>query len=291
MDDNIQILQFVIEYIEEHISQRISLDEVAKAAGYSKYHLHRMFTAVIGLTMHQYIKRRQLTEAAKSLIFTDEPIIQIALDAGYDSQQAFLLAFKELYKLTPQRFRKLHQYRPIQLKFEMSGNLTKIKGDRILDIEIVEREELCFVGYKANTKKGFFAIPRLWHKLHKAKDKIKNRTDMDYIVGINDYSGELSEKEAHPSFDYYAAVEVSKADDIDEDMSIFTLPAGKYVVFIYKGKAKDSMETVMDYIYKEWFPKSNSQLNEKARADFIRYGEKTDEKGESRIEVWVPVIS
>lgn len=47
----------------------------------------------------------------------------------------------------------------------------------------------------------------------------------------------------------------------------------------------------MDYIYKEWFPNSSSQLNEQAKADFIRYGEKTDEKGESLIEVWVPVIA
>lgn len=291
MDNNTQILRFVIEYIEEHISERISLEEVANAAGYSKYHLIRMFSVVIGITMHQYIKRRQLTEAAKRIIFSDEPIIQIALDAGYDSQQAFLLAFKEMYKLTPQKFRRVHQYRPLQLKFEMSGNLTNLKGDRIMDIEIVEREELCFVGYKVSTKKGFLAIPRLWHRLNKEKYKINNRTDEDFIVGINDYSGETNFEEAHPAFDYYAAVEVSKAENIDREMSIFTLPPSKYVVFIYKGKAKDSMEPVMDYIYKEWFPKSNSQLNEQAKADFIRYGEKTDEKGESRIEVWVPVIA
>lgn len=47
----------------------------------------------------------------------------------------------------------------------------------------------------------------------------------------------------------------------------------------------------MDYIYKEWFPKSNCQLNEQAQVDFIRYGEKTDKKGESRIEVWIPVTA
>lgn len=291
MDNNIQILRFVIEYIEEHISEHISLEEVADAAGYSKYHLHRMFSATVGLTMHQYIKRRQLTEAAERLIFSEDSIIQIGLDAGYDSQQAFLLAFKGIYKLTPQKFRKEHQYRPIQLKFEMSGNLTNLKGDRMMDIEMAEREELCFVGYKGSTKKGFFTIPRLWHKLHKEKYKIKNRTDMDFLVGINDYSAESNFEESHPAFDYYAAAEVSRAEGLAKEMSVFTLPAGKYVVFIYKGKAKDSMEPVMDYIYKEWFPKSSSRLNDQARADFIRYGERTDEKGESRIEVWVPVIA
>ncbi|NTV78575.1 MAG: AraC family transcriptional regulator, partial [Clostridiales bacterium] len=214
MDNNVQVLRFVIEYIEEHIREQISLDEVSKAAGYSKYHLHRMFTVVIGMTMHQYIKRRQLTEAAKSLIFSKETIIQIALDSGYDSQQAFLLAFKEMYRLTPQKFRRMHQYHPIQLKFEMSGNLTNLKGDRIMDIKIVEREELNFVGYKVNTGKGFFAIPRVWHMLNKEKSRISNRTDMDFIVGINDYSKDTNCEKAHPAFDYYAAVEVDKIENI-----------------------------------------------------------------------------
>lgn len=291
MDNNTETVRFLIDYIEDHISEVISLDELANVTGYSKYHLHRMFTGMVGLPLHQYIKRRQLTEAAKSLGFSDKSIIQIALDAGYDSQQAFMLAFKSMYKLTPQKFRNKHQFRPIQLKFEVSGNLTNLKGDRIMDIEMIEKEELFLVGFKGNTKKGFFMIPRLWHKLHKAKSKIKNRLDLEFVIGVNDYSGDSIFIEEHPSFDYYAAVEVSKPEDIAPDMSVLTLPAGKYVVFIYKGKAKDSMQPVMDYIYKEWFPQSNCQLNEKTRVDFVRYGEKTDEKGESRIEVWVPVVS
>jgi predicted transcriptional regulator YdeE len=250
-----------------------------------------MFSGLVGIPLHQYIKRRQLTEAAKRLIYSDEQIVQIALEAGYDSQQAFVLAFKNMYKQSPQKFRFKHQYRPIQLKFDMSGCLTKLKGDRIMDIEMIERDEVFLVGFKGNTKKGFLVIPRLWSKLHKAKSNIKNRLDMNFVVGANDYTGDNLYKEEHPSFDYYAAVEVSKPEEITPDMSVLTLPAGKYVVFIYKGKAKDSMQPVMDYIYKEWFPQSNCQLNESARMDFIRYGEKADEKGDSRIEVWVPVVS
>lgn len=291
MDNNKDVIRFLIDYIEEHISEEINLEVLAEATGYSKYHLHRMFTGIVGFPVHQYIKRRQLTEAANCLIFTERPIIHIALDAGYESQQAFMYAFKSMYKLTPQKFRIKHQFRPIQLKFEVSGNLTKLKGDRIMDIEMIEKGEIYLAGFKGNTKKGFLVIPRLWSKLHKEKNKIRNRLEMEYVVGVNDYSGDSLTEEKQPSFDYYAAVEVSKPEDLTEDMSVLRLPAGKYAVFIYKGKAKDSMQPVMDYIYKEWFPKSNCQLNEKARVDLIRYGETMDEKGESRIEVWVPVVS
>jgi AraC-like DNA-binding protein/predicted transcriptional regulator YdeE len=288
--NNTEVIRFLIDYIEEHLTEEISLDNLAAAAGYSQYHLHRMFTGVVGLTLHQYIKRRQLTEAAKSLIFTEKQIIQIALDAGYESQQAFSLAFKSMYKQSPQKFRNKHQFHPIQLKFEVSGNLTKIKGDRIMDIEMIEKEEIYLVGFKVNTKKGFFAIPELWNKLHKAKNSIKNRTDSDYVVGVNDYSKNEIFDDKQPDFDYYAAVEVSKPEEISTDMSVLKIPAGKYVVFIYSGKAEDSMQTVMDYIYREWFPKSNCQLNDKARVDFIRYGEKIDDKGNSRIQVCVPIL-
>lgn len=289
--NNKQVIEFLIDYIEEHISEEMNLDNLSNAVGYSPYHLHRMFTGLVGLTLHQYIIRRQLTEAAKSLIFTEKQLIQIALDAGYESQQAFTLAFKSMYKLSPQKFRNMHQFHPIQLKFVMSGDLTKMKGERMMDIEMIEKEEIFLVGFKANTKKGFFVIPRLWNKLHKTKNAIKNRADFDYVVSVNDYSGNGVFKNEQPSFDYYAAVEVSRPEEIAKDMSAITLPAGKYAVFIYEGKAKNSMEPVMDYIYKEWFPQSNCQLNDQARVDFIRYGEKTDDKGNARIEVWIPIVS
>ncbi len=291
MDNNKQVIKFLIDYIEEHITEGINLESLAYTVGYSQYHLHRMFTGLVGITLHQYIKRRQLTEAAKKLIFTDKQIIQIALDAGYESQQAFTLAFKSMYKQTPQKYRRKNQFNPIQLKFEVSGNLKNLKGDRIMDIEMITKEETYLVGFKANTKKGFFVIPRLWNKLHKEKSRIKNRIDLDFVVGVNDYSNNSMFKEENLAFDYYAAVEVSQPEGVALDMSVLEVPAGKYVVFIYKGKVKDSMQSVMDYIYKEWFPQSNCQLNDKARVDFIRYGEKMDEKGNSRIEVWVPIIS
>ncbi|WP_160691976.1 helix-turn-helix domain-containing protein [Clostridium sp. C2-6-12] len=127
--NNTEVIRFLIDYIEEHLTEEISLDNLAATTWYSQYHLHRMFTGVVGLALHQYIKPRQLTEAAKSLIFTEKQIIQIALDAGYESQQAFSLAFKSMYKQSPQKFRNKHQFHPIQLKFEVSGNLTKIKGE------------------------------------------------------------------------------------------------------------------------------------------------------------------
>lgn len=82
------------------------MEELADVAGYSKYHLHRMFTSLVGFSVHQYIVRRKLTESAKKLIFTEIPLVDIALSSGYESQQAYIYVFKGLYKMTDQKFRK-----------------------------------------------------------------------------------------------------------------------------------------------------------------------------------------
>ena len=114
----------VISYIEAHLNEKLDLDTVANAACYSKYHLHRMFTDTVGITLHDYIQRRQLTEAAKRLVFSEKPIIEIALIAGYESQQAFTSIFKTMYKQTPLEYRQNEVFYPLQLEFTLNKNPT-----------------------------------------------------------------------------------------------------------------------------------------------------------------------
>ena len=114
----------VISYIEAHLNEKLDLDTVANAVCYSKYHLHRMFTDTVGITLHDYIQRRQLTEAAKLLVFSKKPIIEIALIAGYESQQAFTSIFKSMYKQTPLEYRQNEVFYPLQLEFTLNKNPT-----------------------------------------------------------------------------------------------------------------------------------------------------------------------
>ena len=94
--ENLTVLPIenVLDYVETHLDAKLDLDTIAEAVHYSKYHLHRMFTSTVELTIHDYVKRRQLTEAAKLLVFSDKPIIEVAFICGYESQQAFSSIFK-----------------------------------------------------------------------------------------------------------------------------------------------------------------------------------------------------
>lgn len=119
-----------IDYIETHLSEKIDLDVVANAVHYSKYYLHRTFTRTVGITIHDYIQRRKLTEAGKLLVFSDKSILEIALIAGYESQQAFTNIFTAMYKQPPNKFRENEKFYPLQLKFEFKGRYRMLQNDK-----------------------------------------------------------------------------------------------------------------------------------------------------------------
>lgn len=110
-----------IQFIETHLTEKIDLERVAEAIHYSKYHLHRAFTNTVGFTIHDYVQRRQLTEAAKLLVFSEKPIIEIAIMSGYETQQSFTNIFTAMYKQPPNQYRANEKFYPLQLKFRLEG--------------------------------------------------------------------------------------------------------------------------------------------------------------------------
>lgn len=123
---NVSNIETVIDYIENHLDGKLELEAVSKAIHYSKYHLHRMFSDTVGMTIHDYVGRRQLTEAAKFLVFTEKSIIEISLICGYESQQAFTTAFKSMYKMPPAEYREKGSFYPLQLRFSLHRKISNL---------------------------------------------------------------------------------------------------------------------------------------------------------------------
>lgn len=122
-----KVVRKVASYIEQHIEDDLSLDRIAEVLSYSKFYIARMFVEETGCTVYKYIQGRRLTLAAKKLVETNEPIVDIAYEAHYNSQQAFTLAFGKLYQCTPQTYRKNGIFYPKQLE---------IAGTNIIDYMI-----------------------------------------------------------------------------------------------------------------------------------------------------------
>jgi len=170
MDNKIENIITVINYIENNIAEKMSLSTIAKAVGYSKYHLHRMFVETVGLSIHDYVQRRQLTEAAKLLVFSKKSILEISLIAGYESQQAFTNIFKQMYKKTPNEYRMNEEFYPLQLRFNLEQAIIQNLSKKEL------QENIRFA-----TKKD---IPAWLELVNLVIDGFPNLNEEDYLIEL-----------------------------------------------------------------------------------------------------------
>ena len=119
MKDQKEVVKKVIDYIEKNLEKEINLDNISKNIGYSKFYLNRIFTEHTGITMYKYLQNRRLTVAAEKLVKTDKPIMQIAYEAGYDTQQSFSFAFKQIYLYPPKIYRDIGIFMQKQKRISM----------------------------------------------------------------------------------------------------------------------------------------------------------------------------
>lgn len=112
MDNN--SYQKRIQRVLQHIETRIkvcsddvpSLEELAKIACFSPFHFHRLFKTLVGESVAAYVRRLALQKAAQQVSYSAESITSIALDAGYESPEAFTRAFRSAFGVSPSHYRK-----------------------------------------------------------------------------------------------------------------------------------------------------------------------------------------
>ena len=109
MDQN-NIIRDLLYWIDTHLDQPLFLNNVAAKAGYSKWHLQRMFKNITQQAIGSYIRARRLSRAAVALRLTSRPILDIALQYRFDSQQTFTRAFKKQFGITPALYRRSEEW-------------------------------------------------------------------------------------------------------------------------------------------------------------------------------------
>ncbi|MBE2998332.1 helix-turn-helix transcriptional regulator [Nocardiopsis sp. HNM0947] len=117
-----------VDHVERFLHTDLRLDRIAAAVGYSPHHLHRSFRGTFGLTLHTYIRRRRLTEAALALATTSEPVLDIAMDHGFGSQQSFTAAFSAVYGAPPATWRRTRRYYPLLLPYRFEAADWELSG-------------------------------------------------------------------------------------------------------------------------------------------------------------------
>jgi len=101
------IINEITLWIDSNLHKPLRIEDVAARAGYSKWHLQRLFVQAKEVSLGKYIRDKKLRLAAKDLVETNEPIIDIAYKYGFDSQQTFTRVFSNYYQLPPLRYRNV----------------------------------------------------------------------------------------------------------------------------------------------------------------------------------------
>ncbi len=249
-----------INYIEANLDGDISLQEVAKKAGISQWHFQRIFRALTNETIKTYIRTRRLANAFEKLLKTNQKIIEIAIVAGFESQESFTRAFKKTFNMTPYEARKIGNKNSFlkKIKFD-SEYLLHINNNISLVPEIVTQKKMQFVGmktqfYSIDSEKNNMAdkLPTLWNSFLPRMAEIKSRVS-GAAYGIIQQSEDKTDL-----LEYYAVCEVTQSSSLPAEMVRLVIPETKYAKFTHTGDVKNINNTV-NYIYSSWLIQSEER--------------------------------
>jgi len=268
-------------FIESHFAEDLSLDDVATAGGVSRYHMSRVFGAATGCSVVRYVRGRRLTEAARSLAGGAPDILAVALDAGYNSHEAFTRAFRDQFGLTPEALRARGNLEGIELM-----EATKMDETLLATLEPPRFENfktLLIAGLSERyTAETCANIPAQWQRFAPHLGHIPGQ------VGRTAY-GVICNTDDAGNTEYISGVEVSDFSRLPAEFSRLRIPEQRYAVFAHRDHIAAIRRTWFT-IWNKWLPESGHQVAE--APEFERYGEEFDPRtGTGGLEIWIPIKS
>lgn len=233
-----------IDYIEENITEELTIDNIAKQAHVSTFYFQKGFAMLCGFTVGEYIRQRRLTLAASELVFTDNKIIDIALKYGYDSPDSFTKAFTRFHGVTPTAVRKdgamIKSYASLKIKFSLEGGY-------IMDYKIIEKEAFTVMGVSRMYKydSGSSEIPQFWEEhFQSGKGEI--------VCGM--YGVCIDESMGSDEFEYLIADDYIASTEVPEGFVTKVIPKHTWAIFACKGPMPKALHDVNQKIFSEWLP-------------------------------------
>lgn len=277
----IQHLNDAVNYMEEHLTEELKLEQIAEVACCSAYHFQRMFGYLADVPLSEYLRRRRMTLAAVDLQSSDVKIIDLALKYGYSSPTAFNRAFQSVHGVAPSLVRE--QSAPVKsfspIRFQMI-----VKGAEEMNYRIEQKSAFRIVGVSVplakEVEENFSTIPAVWERVSKdgtiQKLAMMMGREIPGILGVS----ACNEQE---EWRYY--VSVASNQPIDDTLEEFTVPASTWAIFPGSG-TNLSIQDLLKRIISEWFPTSGYEY---ANAPDVEVYLSPDPNN-AKFEVWVPVI-
>lgn len=302
MNEQIKTIKQALQFIESNLNEDLNFEEIAKHVNLSAWHFQRNFKALTGDTLKEYIRGRRLALAADKLINTEERILDIAIAAGFESQESFTRSFIQYFGKTPNVFRKHKNSSfliPAKTKFD-DFYIELINQGEIMEpkIRIIPAKKL--IGMTAaikcpldNFKNGDTVVnPESYKKYSELWDRfLKRINEIDGVkknvtYAVSDLLPTDLEKDDEITNTYFACAEVEDFTNLPNGMRAIYLPETKYAVF--KCPLNDTSNTIR-YILTSWLPKSDFTRLKLPEIEI--YDENFDTNSENPIfEYAVPIV-
>ncbi|MGG4500383.1 AraC family transcriptional regulator [Paenibacillus polymyxa] len=261
--DYFKRIQCAIEFIELNLREDLKIAEIASQAYFSAFHFQRVFQAISGFTVQQYIRRRRLSEAAKRLKQSNQKVLDIAIEYQYNSQEAFTRAFEKSFGITPGKYRNCD----IELSDQSKINFLDYKKNATEGLEvnkpvILQLETTKIVGYEyktnLNNEQHYKEIPGFYEHFgaHEYFMCIPNKIAPGMSYGI------ACRFEDNGAFSFVVGEAVEEeSKELAEGFIYMEIPAGKYAEFDASG-SNGRVQSIRDFIYGTWLPNSNFERRE-----------------------------
>ena len=270
--DQAGIIRDLLTWLEGHLDQPLSLDNVAAKAGYSKWHLQRMFKDVTGHAIGAYIRARRLSKSAVALRLTARPILDIALQYRFDSQQTFTRAFKKQFSQTPALYRRSTEWSAFGIRPPM-----RLGEFAMPEHQFVTLEDTQLLGTTQSYSCSLEQISDFRHEMRVQfwQDFLSQApTIPPLLYGLNETRPSLEKDDEQEVF-YTTALPQEHANGYVPSAQPVTLQGGEYVMFTYEGLGTGVQEFILT-VYGTCMPMLN--LTRRKGQDIERYYPAEDAK-------------
>ena len=279
-DEPMSLTRRALWVIERNLGRELSLGEIAQACGVSRHHLAHAFGEATGRPVMAYVRGRRLAQAADALAAGAGNILDLALEGGYGSHEAFSRAFKAEFGATPESVRRAGSTAglPLLAAIELDEDPTPALSPR----RVVEAGPILAVGVAGrHALDRLQGIPDQWRRFGPHFLSLPDRA-ADAPIGV------MSSLDEAGGFDYLSAAEVTTFANAPAEFERHSLPAAAYAVFPHPGHVSGIRRTYAA-IWNHW-PQDGGWLAGES-ASLERHCDSFDPRtGEGGLEVWIPLV-
>lgn len=280
-------LNQVVDYIEDHLTEELTLEEISKYAGVSDYHFRKIFYYLSGFSLSEYIRNRKLSEANKDLL-NKERVTDVAFKYGYESMDGFTRAFKSWSGFLPSEVLKTG----VNKSFPKLSFFIDVKGGESMDYKIVEMPAFKFAGVSKRVPMQFEGVNHTIVELAQSitqeqKEMMHQLQNLEPCEIVNvSYEHEHDFMKDEGELTHLIGV-VTTEENVSELLDVIDVPAYTWAVFPNQGPFPETLQETYAKTYSEWLLFSDYEVIQAPGFSFTRMNEEKENYAYS--EVWMPV--